>query len=179
MKKCILILISVFIILMMIFGNRKVRIAPVFGKFFSVLKNAKTNRFSFWDFVCFNVFPVVLSCIIVFGFDCVIDESLASVLTEVFATVFTVLFGFAAILAGKMESKNAIEKRVVNETFISIMTATLLALLSSVLSIVLIKTSNQILIYVFSLLVYSSSLIMLMDVLMISKRIFIIYSDNE
>lgn len=49
----------------------------------------------------------------------------------------------------------------------------LLALLSSVLSIVLIKTSNQVLIYVFSLLVYSSSLIMLMDVLMISKRIFI------
>lgn len=43
-----------------------------------------------------------LAIILTIGFRCIIDDDLASVLTTVFAFVFTVLFGFAAILVGKI-----------------------------------------------------------------------------
>ena len=70
----------------------------------------------------FIFFPIVLSVIITFGFGSIIDDTLAGVLTTVFAFVFTVLFGFAAILVGKLDCDNEIEKQVVGETFVSIMT---------------------------------------------------------
>ena len=80
-----------------------------------------------------------MDVIITIGFESPVDKNLAGVLTTVFAFVFTVLFGFAAILVGKMDGSNGIEKRVVGETFVSIVTSTILSLIAAVLYIVIIK----------------------------------------
>ena len=105
-SKIILIVMAMVIVCMMLFGNKKVRILSVLIKQLQVFKNAKTDKISVWDIVCFIFFPIVLSVIITFGFGSIIDDTLAGVLTTVFAFVFTVLFGFAAILVGKLDCDN-------------------------------------------------------------------------
>jgi hypothetical protein len=178
-NKIVLIAIAVVIACVMIFGNKKVRVFPVFMKQLQVFKNAKTDRISLWDILCFIIMPVVLSVVIALGLDCKIDNTLAGVLTTVFAFVFTVLFGFAAILVGKLDSNNAIEKQVVGETFVSIMTSNILSLLAAVLSIMVIITNNESASLVLSICIFSFSFMIIMLLLMISKRTFVIYCNNK
>ena len=161
-NKIVLISIAIVIVCAMLFGNKKVRVLPVLIKQLQVFKNAKTNKISVWDIICFIFFPIALAVLIAFGFECVIDDDLSGVLTTVFAFVFTVLFGFAAILVGKLDSNNEIEKQVVGETFVSIMI-----------------TNNETAGLVLSIFIYSLSFIIIMLLLMISKRTFIIYCSNK
>lgn len=178
-NKIVLIVIAVLIVCAMLFGNKKVRVIPVLMKQLQVFKNAKTNKISIWDIICFVILPIALAVLIAIGFGCVIDNSLAGVLTTVFAFVFTVLFGFAAILVGKLDSNNEIEKQVVGETFVSIMTSNILSLISAVLSIAIIITNNETAGLVLSIFIYSFSFMIIMLLLMISKRTFIIYCSNK
>jgi hypothetical protein len=172
-------IMAFIIIIIMLFTNKKVRIFSIFIEQLQVFKNAKTNKFSLWDFVCFLFMPIGLAAIITFGFQTVIDDELAGILTTVFSLIFTILFGFAAILIGKIDSKNCIEKQVVGETFISIVSATLLSLISAVLSIIIIKINNVIIISILSLIVFAVSFITVMLLLLIIKRTFIVYSNSK
>lgn len=178
-SKIILIVMAMVIVCMMLFGNKKVRILSVLIKQLQVFKNAKTDKTSVWDIVCFIFFPIVLSVIITFGFGSIIDDTLAGVLTTVFAFVFTVLFGFAAILVGKLDCDNEIEKQVVGETFVSIMTSNILSLIASILSIAIIITGDEKAKLILTICVYSFSFMIIMLLLMISKRTFIIYCENK
>ncbi|WP_440526717.1 hypothetical protein [Simiaoa sp.] len=178
-SKIILIVMAMVIVCMMLFGNKKVRILSVLIKQLQVFKNAKTDKISVWDIVCFIFFPIVLSVIITFGFGSIIDDTLAGVLTTVFAFVFTVLFGFAAILVGKLDCDNEIEKQVVGETFVSIMTSNILSLIASILSIAIIITGDEKAKLILTICVYIFSFMIIMLLLMISKRTFIIYCENK
>lgn len=178
-SKIILIVMAMVIVCMMLFGNKKVRILSVLIKQLQVFKNAKTDKISVWDIVCFIFFPIVLSVIITFGFGSIIDDKLAGVLTTVFAFVFTVLFGFAAILVGKLDCDNEIEKQVVGEIFVSIMTSNILSLIASILSIAIIITGDEKAKLILTICVYSFSFMIIMLLLMISKRTFIIYCENK
>ena len=178
-SKIILIVMAMVIVCMMLFGNKKVRILSVLIKQLQVFKNAKTDKISIWDIVCFIFFPIVLSVIITFGVGSIIDDTLAGVLTTVFAFVFTVLFGFAAILVGKLDCDNEIEKQVVGETFVSIMTSNILSLIASILSIAIIITGDEKAKLILTICVYSFSFMIIMLLLMISKRTFIIYCENK
>lgn len=177
-NKIVLVIIAVGMVLSMLLGNKKVRVFPLLIRQIQVFKNAKTNKTSIWDFLCFVIMPLVLAVIITMGFDCVIDIALAGVLTTVFAFIFTVLFGFAAILVGKLESKNELEKMVVGETFVSIMTSNILSLIASVMSVSIIINQNETLRQLLSICVYGFSFMIIMLLLMISKRTFIIYCNN-
>lgn len=178
-NKIVLIVMASVIVCAMLFGNKKVRVLPVLTNQLKVFKNAKTNKISLWDIICFIVLPIALAVLIVLGFDCVVDNNLAGVLTTVFAFVFTVLFGFAAILVGKLDSNNEIEQQVVGETFVSIMTSNILSLNSAVLSIAIIITNHKITSLIISVFIYSFSFMIIMLLLMISKRTFIIYCSNK
>ena len=62
--------------------------------------------------------------------------------------------------------------------FVSIMTSNILSLISAVLSIAIIITEETIVEMILSIMVYSFSLMILMLILMISKRTFIIYCNS-
>lgn len=170
---------AIIIVILMLFFNKKVRILSVIHNQLYVFKNAKTNKISLWDILCFVLFPILLGIIMAFRLDCCIYKELAGVLTTVFAIVFTVLFGFAAILVGKLNSKNAIEKQVVEETFISIMSATILSFISSILSVAFYVTGNDIMIKILSFCIIAISFMIIMLLLMILKRTFVIYCNNK
>ena len=176
--RTILIVIAVVIVLTMLFGNKKVRVFQVLKNQIKVFKNAKKNKTSIWDIICFVIFPIVLAVILVIGLDYEINETLAGVLTTVFAFVFTVLFGFAAIIVGKLDSKNELEKKVVEETFISIMSATVLSLISVICSIIVVKIETGWAVSLVSAIVYSVSIMTIMLLLLVAKRTFIIYDDT-
>ena len=178
-NKYMWLIVALGIIFIMLFGNKKVRVFSVFIKQIQVFKNAKTGNFSLWDFVCFLLMPIGLAFIMTFELEAVIDGELAGTLTTVFSLIFTILFGFAAILIGKLDSKNAIEKQVVEETFVSIVSATLLSLLSAILSIIIIKVNKTAVLSIFSLIVFFLSFVTVMLLLLIIKRTFIIYCDSK
>lgn len=171
-------IIAAALLIILMVGNRKVRLISILSKQIQVFKNARTNKISVWDILCFIVFPICLALILVYGLGICIDDTLSGILTTVFSLVFTVLFGFAAIIVGKLDSKNELEKKVVEETFVSIMSATVLSLISVICSIIVVKIDAGWAVNLVSALVYSVSIMTIMLLLLVSKRTFIIYNDT-
>lgn len=167
------------IAIVMVLCNKKVGVYRILGQQFRVFTNNKNNKFSLWDLTCFIVMPLVIGAILAFGLNCVINNELAAVFTTVFSFVFTILFGFVAILVSKLDSASGIVKRVIKETFVSLMTCTLLALVATILSIGILLVQNIVVVKILSFGVLSLSFIMIMLILMCSKRTYIIYCENE
>ena len=172
-------IVALVIVFVMLFANKKVRVFSVFVEQLQVFKNAKTNRFSLWDFICFLFLPIVLAVVIVYGLQAIISNELAGTFTTVFSLIFTLLFGFSAILIGKIDSQNVVEKQVVEETFVSIVSATLLSLISAISSIIIVIFNNAIILSISSLIVFSLSFITVMLLLLIVKRTFIVYCNTR
>ena len=50
----------IVIVCIMLLCNKKVRVFPILLKQLYVFKNAKTNKISLWDIMCFLFFPIIL-----------------------------------------------------------------------------------------------------------------------
>ena len=177
--KYIWVILVVVMLINMVLFNRKVRLFSLVKEQLLVFKNYKTKKVSLWDYFCFLASPVIVSLIFVFKLNFTIDNVLANLLTTVFSVIFTVLFGFAAILISKIESSNKIEKQVAEETFVSIVSATILSLFAAVASIVLTQTDSQLCLEIISAIILALSLIIIMLILLITKRTFLLYVDNK
>ena len=141
-KQLIIVLIVVLLLALMLFFNKKVSLFRLFKRQFQVYKNDNKNKYSIWDLICFILFPIFISLLIVFGIPYKIDIKLAELLTTVFSLVFTILFGFAAVIIEKSYSDNSKKKRVIGETFTSIVTSTSLSLIAAIISILLTIINN-------------------------------------
>lgn len=173
-------ILAVFILLcIMLFCNRKVRLWSLLIEQIRVFRNDKKKRISLWDCICFLVFPMVISLIFVYKLGFTINNNLAELLTTVFSIVFTVLFGFAAIMISKIDSQNKAEKQVAEETFVSIVSSTILSLIAAVLSIVLTQVNSVMCLQIISSSVVTISLIIIMLLLLITKRVFLLYVDRK
>lgn len=170
---------AIALVFIMLFCNRKVWLWAVLKEQISVFRNAKKEKVSLWDCVCFFVFPWVVSYICTWKLNFVIEEDLADLLTTVFSIVFTVLFGFAAVMVSKIDSDNKKEKQVAEETFVSIVSATLMSLIAAILSIILTQIESEMILKVISIGVLGSSLIIIMLLLLITKRTFFLYANNK
>lgn len=170
---------AIALVFIMLFCNRKVWLWAVLKEQISVFRNAKKEKVSLWDCLCFFVFPWVVSYICTCKLNFVIKVDLAELLTTVFSIVFTVLFGFAAVMVSKIDSDNKKEKQVAEETFVSIVSATLMSLISAVLSILLTQIESKIILKITSVGLLGSSLVIIMLLLLITKRTFFLYIDNR
>lgn len=173
--------ISVVCVLLccMLFGNRKVRLWALIKEQIKVFRNDRKKRISPWDCICFLLLPMVISLILVFKLNCTISSGLAELLTTVFSIVFTVLFGFAAIMISKIDSQNETEKQVAEETFVSIISSTILCLISAVLSICLTQVKTALYLQLISSAVLMVSIVIIMLLLLITKRVFILYVQHK
>lgn len=174
----ILILIAILIAVMLLF-NKKVNLIRLFIKQLQVFRNDHTGKFSFWDLMCFIVFPIFIAVLIVCGLQYHIDPKLAEILTTVFSLVFTILFGFAAVIVEQSGSNNSKRKEVIGEAFVSIVTSTVLSLLAAIISILLIKATTTLLVSILSIILFSLSISITMLLLMITKRTFVIYCEDK
>lgn len=178
-RQCFVLLIVGILLFTMLFFNKKVNLMRLFVSQVPVFKNDKVGKYSLWDIFCFLVIPIAVSVLIVFGIPFQISSELAEVLTTVFSLVFSILFGFAAVIMERNASDNSKKKQVVNETFVSIVTATVLSLVATIVSIFLTQVADGSIISVLSVVLFSLSLIIVMLMLMITKRTFVIYCDVE
>ena len=178
-KYIIWILAVFFLLCITLFCNRKVRLWSLLIEQIRVFRNDKKKKISLWDCICFLVFPMVISLIFVYKLGFTINNNLAELLTTVFSIVFTVLFGFAAIMISKIDSQNKTEKQVAEETFVSIVSSTILSLIAAVLSIVLTQVKSVICLQIISSGVITISLIIIMLLLLITKRVFLLYVDRK
>lgn len=173
-------IITVIVVLLsMLFLNRKVRLFSLIKEQLQVFRNNKTKKLSLWDCVCFFVSPVIVAVILVYKLNFSISVNLANLLTTVFSIVFTVLFGFAAIMISKIDSQNKIEKQVAEETFVSIVSTTILSLFAAVLSIALTQIVSELCSRIISTTILTLALIIIMLILLITKRTFFLYIDHK
>ena len=121
----------------------------------------------------------MVALISVFKLDFIVNKDLADTLTTVFSIIFTVLFGFAAIMIGKIDSENKTEKQVAEETFVSIVSSNVLSFGATVLSIVVSQFENTVCLQIFSSLLLMTSLMIIMLVLMITKRTFVLFVKHK
>lgn len=170
---------AVALVFIMLFCNRKVWLWAVLKEQISVFRNAKKEKVSLWDCLCFFVFPWVVSYICTCKLNFVIKDDLAELLTTVFSIVFTVLFGFAAVMVSKIDSDNKKEKQVAEETFVSIVSSTVLSLIAAVLSIILTQIKNVLCLQIISAALVTISLVIIMLLLLITKRTFYLYVNNK
>ena len=178
MIKGIFVCILIVCIFVMIVGSKKVRLTKLCFEQFKVFRNAKNNKTSFWDIICFIVSPIVSSLLIVYYFNFLIDIELAQLLSTLFSIVFTVLFGFVSILVAKINSERSLEKKVAEETFISIITTTTIALVDTILSIILSTDQSFEIKRIVSVIVICLSFITIMLLLLIIKRTFLLFINN-
>jgi len=170
--------ITAICIFIMLF-NRKVRIIRIFLKQISVFKNNSSNKISILDVFSFIFCPIVLSIIITQYYDFVIKKELAEILTTTFSLIFTLLFAFEAVLVGKKDSTNEIEREVIKETFISIMTSSVLTLGASILSMAILFTDIRLIHEILTVAVLILSFMTIMLLLLIIKRTFNVYMNND
>ena len=167
------------VVIIMLFFNKKVSLIRLFIEHLKVFKNDRTGKKSIWDYFCFFVFPIIIAVLIVFGMSYKVTSQLAEILTTVFSLVFTILFGFAAVIVEKRGSDNAKKKQVIGETFVSIITSTSLSLFAAFVSILLTTITTSLYISILSVVLFAVSLHIIMLLLMITKRAFVIYCEGE
>ena len=155
--------------------NRKINVAKVFIEQLKVFKDNRTKKISFGDILSFIICPILLSLIIIIWHGFIIEKELAQILTTAFSLIFTLLLAFEAILVGKKDSTNEIEKEVINQTFITIVSSSVFSLVGVVLSIIIMLVSNNIWKMVLSTSLLSLSFMTIMLLLMIIKRTFAVF----
>jgi len=173
-----IIALTVILIATMLF-NRKARIVKVFVEQLKVFKNDRTQKVYFWDILSFIVCPTLLSLIMVIWYDFRIDKEFAQILTTAFSLIFTLLLAFKAILIGKKNSGNEIEKEVIKQTFVSVVSASVLSMIGIILSITIMLASNCVVLMISTMSILALSFMTIMLLLMIIKRTFVIFTRDD
>ena len=165
---CVLFLCSLF--------NRKINIFKIIVKQFSIYKNDKTSKHSFFDMFTFVVIPILMAIILVF----LLDFNFLTVKADLFITILsivsTVLFSFLALLVEKKNnSNNNKELQVSNETYISIIMTILYSMVDILLFIVLLVLPDiNWLIMVTNGICYCLLIKITLHLLMVLKRMFLL-----
>lgn len=172
----ILVVICIFAMLC----NRKINVVAIFIEQLKVFKDNRTKKISPWDIISFILCPFFLSLALVIWYEFNINKELAQILTTAFSLIFTLLLAFETILVSKKNSTNDVERKVISQTFVSAVSASIFAMVGIILSIMIMFISNALAIRIVTILVLVSSFITIMLLLMIIKRTFMIFmNDNE
>lgn len=176
-NKTIWVIITVIIALVMLF-NRKTRVTQILAAQLRVFRNAKTRKTSIWDSICFIVMPVIVAIIISFDLGWEINsDTFTGILALILVLIATALeFMF---LARRTESNNTVKKQVMDETFVSILTSSVLSLFTAILAIVVLEVYDSIAKKILTACIYSAVFMVAMLILMILKRIFALFIDND
>ena len=121
--------------------------------------------------------PVIVAIIISFALGWEINsDTFTGILALILVLIATALeFMF---LARRTESDN-VKKQVMDETFVSILTSNVLSLFTAILSIVVLEVYDSIAKKILTACIYSAVLMIAMLILMILKRIFALFIDND
>jgi hypothetical protein len=137
------------------------------------------SRFSFLDLASFVVLPLSLGFIVVYALGDTISQPLAEILITVFSVLFGLLLGFTTLLIGRKPDLERLVKLVVKETLITILSTMLVSLLVTVLlAVIATGVLNTLWLGILSAISLGLSFMALMFLLMLVKRIYVVFSED-
>lgn len=152
--------------------NQKINIFVVIQQYIKSLHTFNQKKISWFDIVTFIVFPLILSAIIVYVFDFIIENEIVPSLITTFALIATMLFTFLSITISQYQTNDKnLKTDVAYETTGTIILTILLSIANCI--ILFISTTNVHLINVrFELvIILYLSLMIFLNMLVILKRI--------
>ena len=134
----ILLVCVIFIALLVVFFNRKIRLARLFRDQLHIYYEDRNGKqtLSYFDIICFLVIPLFIACSIVWGFGFWFDALVANIVLTITSILFSVLFTILSIITSKIGTKDDVEKIVIKETFTTISCSTTNLLIGIVLLII-------------------------------------------
>lgn len=157
--------------------NRKVNILRVIKSQFTIFKNDKINKTSFYDICCFFIFPTFIATMLVvlIPIDFILNSSELFIL--ILSIISTILFSFLSLLLGRKNEQSQDSKinQVSKQTFIAIIMTIIYSVCTILLMIILmcIGVDSWISYLLNGFVVYFSCKIVLY-MLMILKRMFLL-----
>jgi hypothetical protein len=178
--KIIISLTIIFVSMILMLFNKKIRCLSLIKDAFSVFKNNKTKKIYWYDILTFFICPIAISITITIGFNYYFNNDMAEILLNVFSILFTLLFGVTSILTSNIQSSNNTKRFVSKEAFAIASFSMLISMLNLIFLIVYSALLQfYFLIYIYQVLtacVITLSLIMIMLLLLVIKRSYITFT---
>ena len=173
-------LIGIIILFLVSIINKKLSVFKIIWQQFSIYKNDKTKKKSWYDIFTFFVNPAAISVLLLFVINYKFLIGFSELIITVLSVVATILFSFLTLLIEKNnKDKNEKVTQVSNETYISIIMTILYSLIALILTICLLLLPDKILLFqIFNCLIYYFIIKIVFNILMILKRMFLLLNNN-
>ena len=173
-------LISIIILFLVSIINKKLSVFKIIWQQFSIYKNDKTKKKSWYDIFTFFVNPAVISILLLFVINYKFLIGFSELIITVLSVIATILFLFLTLLIEKNnKDKNEKVTQVSNETYISIIMTILYSLIALILTICLLLLPDKIWLFqIFNCLIYYFIIKIVFNILMILKRMFLLLNNN-
>ncbi len=186
----IIMMVIVILLSIITLFNPKIRVIKILRGHFSTYENDNTNKASFFDYICFVVFPIILSCYLVVFKNLEIHD--INILLTVFSIFTALLFNFLMLIIQVKDNPiNETNKpegfdenkynKLVNQTYYNVSFAIILSILAIVIIWILsiLPEGNKREIRIITIVSLSVMIAFFLDLLMILKRIFSIYQHRK
>ena len=138
-------LIGIIILFLVSIFNKKLSVFKIIWQQFSIYKNDKTKKKSWYDIFTFFINPAIISIFLIFIIDYNFLFGFSELIITVLSIVATILFSFLALLIDrKNKSENDKVAQVSNETYISIIMTIIYSLIALLLTICLLLLPDKI-----------------------------------
>ena len=172
--------IAVIILFLISIFNKKLSVFKIIWQQFSIYKNDKTKKKSWYDIFTFFINPAAISILLIFIIDYKFLFGFSELIITVLSVVATILFSFLTLLIEK-NKKDENEKivQVSNETYISIIMTIIYSLIALILAICLLLLPDKIWLFqIFNCLIYYFIIKIVFNILMILKRMFLLLNND-
>lgn len=173
-------LIGIIILFLISIFNKKLSVFKIIWQQFSIYKNDKTKKKSWYDIFTFFINPAIISILLIFIIDYKFLFGFSELIITVLSIVATILFSFLTLLIEK--NKNDGNEKVVqvsNETYISIIMTIIYSLIALILTICLLLLPDKICLFqIFNSLIYYFIIKIVFNILMILKRMFLLLNND-
>lgn len=180
-------LITLIVVLLILsFSNSKLQVHKIILKHIATLRNDKTNRVSIWDITTLLFFPFIVAGILTFVFKIFIDD--INVLLTVFSIFAALLFNFLMLVI-QMKEEGQAKKEITNvdvdmskyyqcvsETYYNVSFAILVSIIEIVLLLLISMLDVGKMFFIINMITWALMIIFFLDLIMILKRVFIIYN---
>lgn len=170
--------VSLFFMLL----NKKIRCSKLVKDLFKIFYDNRRQKISIIDLISFFACPIIIGVAIAIGFDYCFSIDVSNALLTIFSILFTLLFGVMSLLTATLNSDNITKKKVSNEAFTAVAFAMFISLIVLILMIVYIalleKISAIIYFKIFTAIIISLAINMIMLFFMIIKRSYITSTSN-
>lgn len=172
---CILAMIFLTVIVL---TNRKINIFQIIKQRYMIYRDYRTGKFLYKDMFVFELYPILMAVMFLICFDYEIIEKISDEILMIFSILGALLFSlFNTAISIKEKYKDGYDK-IRNDVMDEVLIAITVAIFASVVIVLLvflltILTDTLWLIYIINFFIIANIIIVILNLIMIIKRIFL------